>query len=65
MTYHITLTLPCGARHVATSLSEARLMTRLGWRFVALRGRSSATAKLPDHAASPAQNPLAQAHWKL
>ena len=69
MTYRITLALACGDRHVAHSLAEARLMMLLGWRFVALHGRSARTGgpdgSTRDHAASPAQNPLAQAHWKL
>ena len=40
MIYRITLTLPCGNRHVAGSLSEAALMIALGWRLLAVRGRS-------------------------
>ena len=39
MIYRITLTLPCGSRHFAASLSEASLMIALGWRFVAMHGR--------------------------
>ena len=39
MIYRITLMLPCGSRHVAASLSEAKLMIALGWRFVAMHGR--------------------------
>ena len=40
MIYRITLTLPCGSRHVVGSLSEAALMIELGWRLLAVRGRS-------------------------
>lgn len=40
MTYRITLTLPCGRRHVVHSLSEAMLMMTMGWQFVSMRGRS-------------------------
>ncbi len=40
MIYRITLALPCGSRHVAGSLSEATLMIALGWRLIAVRGRS-------------------------
>ena len=40
MIYRITLTLPCGTRHVAASLSEAALMIAMGWRLLTVRGRS-------------------------
>ncbi|WP_428394947.1 hypothetical protein [Lichenicoccus sp.] len=40
MTYRITLTHPCGTRQIVNSLSEATLLMRMGWTFVALRGRS-------------------------
>ncbi len=40
MIYRIILTLPCGSRHVAGSLSEAALMIALGWRLLAVRGHS-------------------------
>lgn len=40
MTYRITLTLPCGTRQTVSSLSEAKLLLTMGWRFVGLYGRS-------------------------
>ncbi len=39
MTYRMTLALPCGTRHVVSSVSEATLMIALGWQLVSMRGR--------------------------
>ncbi len=47
MIYRITLVLPCGSRHVVASLSEAALMISLGWRLLAVRGRSMPCCPMP------------------
>lgn len=39
MTYRMTLMLPCGTRHVVSSVSEAMLMITMGWQLVSMRGR--------------------------
>jgi hypothetical protein len=42
MTYRLTLRLPCGTRHIVSSVAEATLMITMGWQLVCMRGRCMA-----------------------